>query len=823
MKLNNRLEPANDSSSVSISDNRSIITFDFHEKRSIEEHAHSQIELIYLLKGEMNMKLRNEVFTLHDDDFLIINANVSHSLVSESAVIYAVIHINYHKLSNRLGDIPLKFQLNTALRENSETNDIRYILKKIMFRHQNLEGGAVLYRESLYYLLLNSLVGNFMIKVDDESSLDYGRLLKIKNFIYLHFNEPISLNQLANLLHFSPSYMSKYFKKHIGMNFLEYLTEVRLINSLIDLKKSIHSITRIAMDNGFANSNAFLNAFKKKYQMTPLEFKNNHKKNLYLDNNFIDAPNIENVKNSLSKNFIKSDEALSKKVDKIIRNYKDSNTNMTTTRIETVEICADTTQHHYHQKNQLKLINIGRVNVLTDLSMREQLLDMKKNLGVKYVRFWDIYDLISLYFNENAPSKYYFSRLDRIFDFLVENELKPFIELGFKPQLLLKFIDGGHQYMLTKQKDILFNTPSEYEEFLRSFVIHYQNRYSLEEVEKWCFEQWIDPRQKDGYILSLYFEMFDAANKAIKSVSPNINLGGGGISYANDDYRLYFKTWHEHNIHPDYFSIYCYPYTTVLSGRVLASIKKQVDTLKEVATIEGFENIPFIITEWSFAVSDRNPLNDSCFKAAYIMHTILSSKSLEEMLGYWHGSDLLSEYIDTNQIIHGGNGLVSIDNIKKPAYYAFYFLRKLGKYCLYTDDNCYITTNDHKNFSLVCWNYKKLNSDYIIKTDDNISIDDLSKYYEDTEDKNLHIRITNVDNSTYKITIYSISENNGSIHNEWKKMCYIENMNKEEIEYLRSVCIPKITMQIIETTNNMIDFVTTLTPQEIQYIHITLQ
>jgi beta-xylosidase len=567
------------------------------------------------------------------------------------------------------------------------------------------------------------------------------------------------------------------------------------------------------MDTGFANSSSFANAFKKKYRLNPSDYAEEYKKSLSPDDS--SAFNAKNL--SLRK--AGYNEALSARAVKLL--VGEGGQPALLKHPETIEIRVDAAKYQPHHKKTIRLINIGRANLLTDFDMRGQLLDMKTNLGIEYVRFWDIYDLFPCFdeYAGHTSGQYYFSKLDRVFDFLTENALHPFIELGFKPQILLRLKDGGHQYILTKPKDILFKTASEYEKFMRLFVEHFVNRYGAEELGKWYFEQWIDPREKSGDDLTNFFEVFEAAYRGIKGVSPNSCVGGGGISHGYDNYPAYFKAWHERAIHPDYISIYCYPYTAVLSGKEPVSINTQLNELKAAA----FEGIPFIITEWSYAVSDRNPFNDTSFKASYMIHTLLSDILGDEMVGYWHGADLLSEYNDIDQILHGGNGLVSIDGIRKPAYYALYFINKLGEYMLYNGNDCRITTNGRKNFSILCCNYKPLNSDYFIKSEDDIKIDEMAGFYDNMQDKSLHITIENAANGIYKIKTHSINENHGSVYSEWKKLSYLKNVSKEEIDYLKSVCHPEITVQITEVTNNRLEFAASLTAQEMQYIHITLQ
>lgn len=84
------------------------------------------------------------------------------------------------------------------------------------------------------------------------------------------------------------------------------------------------------------------------------------------------------------------------------------------------------------EKNWNAIINIGKVDALLDSEMQQQVLIMKQELGFRYVRVWNIF-VQDMYEEKDGSWHYNFSRVDRGLDFLVENQLKPYIELSFKP------------------------------------------------------------------------------------------------------------------------------------------------------------------------------------------------------------------------------------------------------------------------------------------------------------------------------------------------------------------------------------------------------
>ena len=94
-------------------------------------------------------------------------------------------------------------------------------------------------------------------------------------YIDEYYNQPVTLNMLAEMSGFSPSYFSKKFRATTGTGMKEYLTYVRLTHAIEELTSTNHSIMEIAMNSGFNDSNYFKDAFKKMYSMSPREYRKN--------------------------------------------------------------------------------------------------------------------------------------------------------------------------------------------------------------------------------------------------------------------------------------------------------------------------------------------------------------------------------------------------------------------------------------------------------------------------------------------------------------------------------------------------------------------
>jgi len=96
---------------------------------------------------------------------------------------------------------------------------------------------------------------------------------KLIAYINSHYNECITLEQLGNMSGFSPFYLSKVFKKHVDMNFSDYLVFVRMKVAKRMLKNPTKSIKEISMEVGYTDPNYFSRVFRKAEQMTPTAYR----------------------------------------------------------------------------------------------------------------------------------------------------------------------------------------------------------------------------------------------------------------------------------------------------------------------------------------------------------------------------------------------------------------------------------------------------------------------------------------------------------------------------------------------------------------------
>lgn len=299
-----------------IMDDKDIMNFEFRILKSEPIHFHQNIEILYVLEGNLKVIAGNSEYKAAPEDIIVINANKKHSYYATEDILVGHFQIDFRQLSEILDSNQILFWCNSTMNKNAGYDDLRVVMKQIFNQYNDQSGLGLIVLKTLYYRLLQILVENFLVRSDDrrfmnEKNPDEDRLTEIINYIHANYEKRLSLNELAEHLYLSVPYLSKYIKRNMGMNFVDYINKIRLFHAVDDLLYTDKSIMNIALDNGFANAAAFNELFKKVYNAKPSEYRHqmrvietkegdlekeqeikviNERVHSYLENNMISAP-----------------------------------------------------------------------------------------------------------------------------------------------------------------------------------------------------------------------------------------------------------------------------------------------------------------------------------------------------------------------------------------------------------------------------------------------------------------------------------------------------------------------------------------------------
>lgn len=780
----------------------------------VREHFHQDIELIYVLEGSLTVEIGDKNICMNAEDIYIINANKRHSLHGSQDVLFARLMIEYQLISDIINSVDIIFWCDSTKDKDERYDELRALLKKFLNHYLKNRGKTASFGHiSICYQLLELLSVHFLVQIADKENMDEKdrfdeRILKINNYIRANYNQQISLKELSEKLFLSSGYLSRFFKKNYGMSFAEYLANIRLYHAVDELIYTDIPITRIAYDNGFASVTVFNKAFKKAYRETPSAFRRKASKEKPKED--------EKLK----------DTVLEKRLEKIlIEEGAESGAKEAEEKIFIEALAAAKGRRVVPIWNHM--MNIGSAEDLLRSEVREHLVLLKEVLGVKYVRFWNVFSEELLIDTKHSGDTFNFSRLDSIFDFLLQQGLKPHIELGPKPRRIHTTVQNS----LTRIEEPEPIKEDVWEKLLHSVMKHFLQRYGQAEVEQWRVELWCDERlPKSRESREKYFRLFHITYRTIRKYCNFMEIGGCGFrgDYEQDRDRQMLIQWGQKECTPDFVSMMLYAYIQGeedqdrFSRRSTDSeaLSRPVRWMRESMQKAGLQNKKLYITEWNLTISDRNYINDTCFKGAYIVKNILDLYGIVDDAAYFTGSDRISEYFDSNMILHGGTGLITKNGILKPAGFAFDFLNRLYPYLICKDRSCIVTTNGHGSYGIVCHNMRRLNYNYYFTKEDEIEKEHPWKYYEDAKNAETEIILRDVEDGEYQMKMYRVNEKSGSIMSIWKEMQYTQELDREDLKYFERICEPKLTIRKIPTVDGRLKIKTRMLPNEINYIKI---
>jgi AraC family transcriptional regulator len=99
------------------------------------------------------------------------------------------------------------------------------------------------------------------------------RLLRVLVHIQTHLDDPLDMEELASLAHFSPFHFHRVFRGMVGEPVMEHVRRLRLERAAYQLKTTDDSVTRIAQDAGYSAHEAFTRAFRSMFDESPTGFR----------------------------------------------------------------------------------------------------------------------------------------------------------------------------------------------------------------------------------------------------------------------------------------------------------------------------------------------------------------------------------------------------------------------------------------------------------------------------------------------------------------------------------------------------------------------
>lgn len=238
------------------------------------KHWHRSIEIFLVLEGELEFFINSLSLPLSAPDFVIVNSNEIHSIEAPKPNTTIVVQIPVGCFAGYLGEDDYAVFSRQSEEENQELS--RLIVQ--IYKAYRQKGFAYeLKVQSLFLELLYLLVTVFMKKEEDQGNIRKKRhldkLSRITSYMKEHYNQNITLENVAGEFGFSPTYLSRMFKRYANVSYKTYLLNLRTEYGLREMMNTAHSLNDVAVNNGFPDSRAFAKAFSKRYGCLPSEYR----------------------------------------------------------------------------------------------------------------------------------------------------------------------------------------------------------------------------------------------------------------------------------------------------------------------------------------------------------------------------------------------------------------------------------------------------------------------------------------------------------------------------------------------------------------------
>ncbi len=406
-------------------------------------------------------------------------------------------------------------------------------------------------------------------------------------------------------------------------------------------------------------------------------------------------------------------------------------------------------------------VGAGRANEGLRADWQQQLAFVKKECGFRYIRMHGLLsDDMGVYREDrNGNPQYNFMYIDVLFDYLHDIGVKPFVELGFMPQALA----SGNRTIFWWRGNV--TPPKDYDKWaalIRNLVLHWTERYGADEVKTWYFEVWNEPNLTPGFWTGSqadYFKLYNYSARAVKSVNTAYRIRGPATAGAAWEAELIgycekngvpidFISTHAYGVRQGYLDEYGQ------SGTVLDKNPMSVsgDVLRSRSEIEASSKpgLELHYTEWSSSYTPADPIHDSYHEAPYILQKIKQTEGAVNSMSYWVFTDIFEEAGPRFEPFHGGFGLLTIQGIPKPAFYAYRFMNRLGNTELENRDSAsWICKDGDGNIQALLWDYT-----YTLPED---SVNNQAYYIKDLQPESkgkVKINLLNVPAGKYAMEIY---------------------------------------------------------------------
>lgn len=240
-----------------------------------QPHIHPFTELFYVKDGIGSFLVEEQKYAIQKDDFVIVNAGISHTEISSTAMPLEYVTIGMEGLS-------FSFEGNKdhiIFSCRNEQKDLLFYMTAMLNEMEEKNRDCETICQNLLEVLIIKLIRrtNFAFEMTPSTQINR-ECVKIKRYIEANYTQNITLDSLARISHLNKYYMAHAFTMHYDCSPIRYLCQTRIKASKELLANTDYSITEIAQYSGFSSQSYFAQCFFKSCGLTASAYRKNCKK-----------------------------------------------------------------------------------------------------------------------------------------------------------------------------------------------------------------------------------------------------------------------------------------------------------------------------------------------------------------------------------------------------------------------------------------------------------------------------------------------------------------------------------------------------------------
>ncbi len=256
---------------------------DTHPRYNMSAHWHSEIEIIRILSGELEIKLNSNEYCAKKGDIIFVNSETVHQAKPENCVYECLVfHVDFLYIDTYSCRFFIESILNRdyIIKEYNpyELSEFHNSANEIFEAVKHKSSGYKFKTIAAFYRFFGVVIDKhlYALTIGNDTVSQNRKMLRIKeilSFIRNNYEKQISLEDMAEVADMSTKYFGAFFKNMTEKTPFQYLNEYRIEKACLKLLHTDLSVTDIAYSCGFNDLSYFIKTFKRIKGVPPFVFR----------------------------------------------------------------------------------------------------------------------------------------------------------------------------------------------------------------------------------------------------------------------------------------------------------------------------------------------------------------------------------------------------------------------------------------------------------------------------------------------------------------------------------------------------------------------